>query len=111
MSTQVLVSIVFITLVCTINAKTYKVNTANDLRAAFKTVNPGDSIVLNKGTYNSSGGSSFVINRNGNTTNPILMYSTSSQTMLTAGNINVGKALFLSNADYWIIRSMLILLF
>jgi hypothetical protein len=45
----ILVLILSITLAFTVNAKTYKVNTANDLRAAFKTVNPGDSISSQQG--------------------------------------------------------------
>jgi hypothetical protein len=89
------------------DAKTFKVSTADELRSAFTTVNPGDSISLAKGVYNSSQGTAFEVNRSGNATNPITMYSTSSQTMLTSGKIDDGRAFFMNNANYWIIKSFL----
>jgi hypothetical protein len=108
----ILVAIIFLSVTTlSSNAKTFKVSTADELCSAFKTVNPGDSISLAKGVYNSSKGTEFELNRSGNATNPITMYSTSSQTMLTAGKVDSGRALFMSNANHWIIRSIFFIFF
>jgi hypothetical protein len=85
------------------SAKTFRVSTSSDLRAAFNSVQPGDSILLNEGTYNSSDGRGhFRISKSGTPTQRISMSSVNGGATLSSGGASYGLYM---NASYWTISS------
>jgi hypothetical protein len=85
--------------------KVFNCSDAQELRTAFKKVNPGDNIFLNDGVYNSSNDNLFKVLRSGNATHPIVMNS-SGNAILTSGGFYSGNGLYVS-ANYWIFTSKL----